>query len=106
MPASAELEPLPYYSYSSSYVPAPPPDPVPNGFGDGFYSYNIDQTAHEANLEHTPVGPFVDPFGVPGDYAEHLAVYGKHGDLSSRSRLPIRRVKFGGVGTYFCDTQV
>ncbi|MEC7403364.1 MAG: DNA-formamidopyrimidine glycosylase family protein [Actinomycetota bacterium] len=50
--------------------------------------------------------PFVDPFGVPCDYAEHLAVYGKHGDLSSRSRLPIQRVKFGGVWTYFCDTQV
>ena len=50
--------------------------------------------------------PFVDPFGVPGDYAEHLAVFGKHGDLSSRSRLPIQRVKFGGVWTYFCDTQV
>ncbi|MEM9202449.1 MAG: DNA-formamidopyrimidine glycosylase family protein [Actinomycetota bacterium] len=50
--------------------------------------------------------PFVDPFGVAGDYGEHLAVYGKHGDLSSRSRLPIKRVKFGGVWTYFCDTQV
>ena len=53
-----------------------------------------------------PDRPFVDPFGVLGDYAEHLAVYGKHGDLSSRSRLPIQRVKFGGAWTYFCDTQV
>jgi formamidopyrimidine-DNA glycosylase len=50
--------------------------------------------------------PFVDPFGVAGDFAEHLAVYGKHGDLSSRSRLPIQRVKFGGAWTYFCETQV
>lgn len=50
--------------------------------------------------------PFVDPFGVAGDYADHLAVYGKHGDLSSRSRLPIQRVKFGGAWTYYCDTQV
>lgn len=50
--------------------------------------------------------PFVDPFGVAGDYADHLAVYGKHGDLSSRSRLPIQRVKFGGTWTYYCDTQV
>lgn len=53
-----------------------------------------------------PDRPFVDPFGVPGDYSEHLAVYGKHGDLSSRSRLPIQRVKFGGAWTYYCDTQV
>ncbi|MEO0495444.1 MAG: DNA-formamidopyrimidine glycosylase family protein [Actinomycetota bacterium] len=53
-----------------------------------------------------PDRPFVDPFGVPGDFAEHLAVYGKHGDLSSRSRLPIQRAKFGGVWTYYCDTQV
>ena len=50
--------------------------------------------------------PFVDPFGVAGDFSEHLAVYGKHGDLSARSRLPIQRVKFGGTWTYFCDTQV
>ena len=53
-----------------------------------------------------PDRPFVDPFGVAGDYSEHLAVYGKHGDLSSRSRLPIQRVKFGGAWTYYCDTQV
>ncbi len=53
-----------------------------------------------------PVRPFVDPFGVAGDYGDHLAVWGKHGDLSSRSRLPIKRSKFGGVWTYYCDTQV
>lgn len=53
-----------------------------------------------------PDRPFVDPFGVAGDFADHLAVYGKHGDLSSRSRLPIQRVKFGGAWTYFCETQV
>ncbi len=53
-----------------------------------------------------PERPFVDPFGVAGDFADHLAVYGKHGDLSSRSRLPIQRVKFGGAWTYFCETQV
>ena len=53
-----------------------------------------------------PDRPFVDPFGVAGDFSEHLAVYGKHGDLSSRSRLPIQRVKFGGTWTYFCSTQV
>ena len=50
--------------------------------------------------------PFVDPFGVPGDFGEHLNVWGRHGELSSRSRLPIQRVKFGGAWTYFCETQV
>ena len=50
--------------------------------------------------------PFVDPFGVPGDFGDHLNVWGKHGHLSSRSRLPIQRVKFGGAWTYFCETQV
>lgn len=50
--------------------------------------------------------PFIDPFGQPGEYGEHLEVWGKHGDLSGRSRHPILRVKFGGSWTYFCDTQV
>ncbi len=50
--------------------------------------------------------PFVDPFGQPGDYGEHLEVWGKHGDLSGRNRLPIQRVKFAGSWTYYCDTQV
>ncbi len=50
--------------------------------------------------------PFVDPFGQPGEYATHLEVWGKHGDLSGRSRLPIKRVKFAGSWTYYCDTQV
>ena len=49
---------------------------------------------------------FIDPFGQPGEYGEHLEVWGKHGDLSGRSRLPIQRVKFGGSWTYYCDTQV
>lgn len=49
---------------------------------------------------------FIDPFGQPGEYADHLEVWGKQGDLSGRSRLPIERVKFGGAWTYFCTTQV
>ena len=50
--------------------------------------------------------PFIDPFGNPGEYAEHLEVWGRHGDLSSRSRSPILRTKFGGTWTYYCETQV
>lgn len=53
-----------------------------------------------------PDRPFVDPFGVPGDFGDHLNVWGRHGELSSRSRLPIKRVKFGGAWTYYCETQV
>ncbi len=53
-----------------------------------------------------PEREFVDPFGVPGEFADHLEVWGKQGQLSGRSRLPIQRVKFGGAWTYFCETQV
>jgi formamidopyrimidine-DNA glycosylase len=53
-----------------------------------------------------PTRLFVDPFGVAGEYADHLNVWGKNGKLSGRSRLPIQRAKFGGVWTYFCETQV
>ncbi len=49
---------------------------------------------------------FVDVRGQPGEFADHLEVWGRAGELSSRSRGPIRRVKFGGAWTYFCDTQV
>ena len=50
--------------------------------------------------------PFVDPFGQPGEYGDHLEVWGKKGELSGRNRLPIRRVKFRGTWTYYCETQV
>lgn len=53
-----------------------------------------------------PDRPFVDPFGQPGGYATHLKVWGRHGALSERSRTPIKRIRFRGVWTYYCDTQV
>ncbi len=53
-----------------------------------------------------PDRPFVDPFGQPGSYGGHLKVWGRHGDLSERSRAPIKRTKFRGTWTYYCDTQV
>ena len=53
-----------------------------------------------------PGRPFVDPFGQPGGYATHLKVWGRHGQLSERSRTPIKRIRFRGVWTYYCDTQV
>ena len=53
-----------------------------------------------------PDRPFVDPFGNQGGYAGHLKVWGRHGELSERSRTPIKRTKFRGTWTYYCDTQV
>lgn len=47
--------------------------------------------------------PFVDPAGNPGNFQDHLQVYGKHGELSPRSRQPLVRSKFQGRWTYYCD---
>ncbi len=49
---------------------------------------------------------FVDPLGVEGVYADHLAVWGKHKQLSRRNRRPIKRSKFRGEWTYYCESQV
>ena len=46
---------------------------------------------------------FVDPSGEPGSFQDHLQVYGKHGELSPRSRQPLVRAKFGGRWTYYCE---
>jgi formamidopyrimidine-DNA glycosylase len=50
--------------------------------------------------------PFFDLSGAPGEFGEHLAVYGKAGDLSPRSREPIRKTSFKHQVVYFCNTQV
>ncbi|MBC8195997.1 MAG: hypothetical protein ISR43_03925 [Acidimicrobiia bacterium] len=50
--------------------------------------------------------PFVDIFGEHGDFGIHLAVYGRAGELSPRSRAPIQRIKLKGRWVYYCDTQV
>jgi formamidopyrimidine-DNA glycosylase len=47
--------------------------------------------------------PFVDPAGNPGSFQDHLQVYGKHGELSPRSRQPLARTKYSGRWTYFCE---
>ena len=33
-------------------------------------------------------------------------VYGREGKLSPRSRTPIKKIKYEGRWTYYCDTQV
>jgi formamidopyrimidine-DNA glycosylase len=66
------------------------------------------ETIHDA-VKHRGTsareGGWVDLFGKPGQYDEYLAVYGRDGQLSPRSRAPIKRVKFNGGWTYYCDTQ-
>ena len=52
---------------------------------------------------HIEASPFVDPAGEPGNYGDHLQVYGKHGGLSPRSRQPLVRTKYAGRWTYYCD---
>ena len=50
--------------------------------------------------------PFTDPLGREGAYGNHLKVWGRHGQMSDRSRMPIKRVQYGSSWTYYCDTQV
>lgn len=46
---------------------------------------------------------FVDPAGNDGSFQDHLQVFGKHGQLSPRSRQPLVRTKYAGRWTYYCD---
>lgn len=67
------------------------------------------ETLHDAvKYRGTSIGehPFADLAGKPGEYQNHLAVDGRDGQLSPRSRAPIQRAKFEGRWTYFCETQV
>ncbi|MEL7206782.1 MAG: DNA-formamidopyrimidine glycosylase family protein [Actinomycetota bacterium] len=50
--------------------------------------------------------PFTDLNGKPGEYTEHLAVYGRAGELSPRSRVPIQKTSFKHQVVYYCNTQV
>lgn len=50
--------------------------------------------------------PFLDLTGSPGEFADHLAVYGKNGELSPRSREPIQKTSFKHQVVYYCNTQV
>ena len=49
---------------------------------------------------------FLDVFGEPGGFAEHLAVYGREGLFSPTSKKPVQKVKHKGRWTFFCETQV
>ena len=49
---------------------------------------------------------FLDVFGEPGGFAEHLAVYGREGLFSPTSKKPVQKTKHKGRWTFFCETQV
>ena len=52
-------------------------------------------------------GKFLNIRGEAGDFAQHINVHGKHGERSPGGRGVIKRVKFSGNWTYFCEqTQV
>lgn len=50
--------------------------------------------------------PFFNLTGEEGLYGAQLAVYGKDGELSPRSRTEIKKTKFKNQVVYFCKTQV
>ncbi len=50
--------------------------------------------------------PFLDLVGQPGEFSQHLAVFGKAGELSPRSREPIQKTSFKHQVVYYCNTQV
>lgn len=50
--------------------------------------------------------PFADLTGKAGEYTEHLSVYGRAGELSPRSRVPIQKTSFKHHVVFFCNTQV
>jgi formamidopyrimidine-DNA glycosylase len=51
-------------------------------------------------------GRYLDLDGKPGEYGIQLAVYGKAGELSPRSRLPILKATYKGHKVFYCATQV
>lgn len=50
--------------------------------------------------------PFLDLTGKEGEYTEHLSVYGRAGELSPRSRVPIQKTSFKHQVVFYCNTQV
>jgi formamidopyrimidine-DNA glycosylase len=46
---------------------------------------------------------YVDLFGKPGDYQHHHNVYARDGQSCRRCRHVIRRERFGGRSTFYCE---
>lgn len=50
--------------------------------------------------------PFIHPSGREGAYSAHVKVWGRDGERSGTSRVPIQKVMYNGDWTYYCSTQV
>lgn len=64
------------------------------------------EIVHEAiKYNGTSLEPdgFVDLFGKHGSYQDHLAVYGRDGQMTPRARGPVVKARFGSGSTYYCD---
>jgi formamidopyrimidine-DNA glycosylase len=46
---------------------------------------------------------YVDVYGKPGDYLEHVKVYGREKDACRRCRVPIVKTRSGSSTTYLCE---
>jgi formamidopyrimidine-DNA glycosylase len=46
---------------------------------------------------------FVDLYGKPGDYQDHLKVYGREGEPCRRCRAPIAKARFANKPVYLCE---
>jgi formamidopyrimidine-DNA glycosylase len=46
---------------------------------------------------------YVDLYGKPGDYQEHVKVYQREKDACRRCRVPIVKMRSGGTTTYLCE---
>ncbi len=50
--------------------------------------------------------PFFNMIGEEGQYASQLAVFGRTGELSPRSRTEIQKTRFKNQTVFYCNTQV
>src|SRR5690606_1747700 len=46
---------------------------------------------------------YVDLYGKPGDYLEHVKVYGREKEACRRCRVPIVKARVGNATTYLCE---
>jgi formamidopyrimidine-DNA glycosylase len=46
---------------------------------------------------------YVDVYGKPGDYLEHVKVYGREKEACRRCRVPIVKTRSGSSTTYLCE---
>jgi len=63
-----------------------------------------DAIAGQGTTIGNSVSDYHPSVGEQGEFQNHLAVYGREGDLCERCGTTIARLKQGGRSTYFCST--